>query len=299
VSDLTLYPADLAALSVSQLAALPPEQKAEISRNLDEALAWLKQARAKFDAALDLAYGEQIREARQQAGKDFGVVHLNDGPLHVTVDVPKRVSWDQAQLAAIARRIAAGGDRVSARFMHRDFFTFTPQLKPVIVGNHKPAIRNVDEAMKRRLHLIPFTVTIPPERRDGQLTEKLLAERDGILAWAVQGCLAWQREGLNPPPIVQAATEEYFGAEDALGRWLQERCVREANAKSLTAEPFSDWKQWAESAGEFVGSQRRFSDLLITRGLEKWRNAAGVRGFRGGVGLKHPPKPAYTPYADD
>lgn len=191
-----------------------------------------------------------------------------------------------------------GGDKISARFMRQDFFEYTPQFKPVIVGNHKPAIRNIDEAMKRRMHMIPFTVTIPPERRDGRLTEKLLAERDGILAWAVAGCLSWQREGLKPPASVVSATEEYFEAEDALGRWLEERCVREPNAKSLTAELFTDWKQWAETSGEFIGSQRRFSDLLITRGLEKWRNSVGVRGFQG-IGLKHPPMPAYTPYADN
>ena len=191
-----------------------------------------------------------------------------------------------------------GGDKISARFMRQDFFEYTPQFKPVIVGNHKPAIRNIDEAMKRRMHMIPFTVTIPPERRDGRLTEKLLAERDGILAWAVTGCLAWQREGLKPPASVVSATEEYFESEDALGRWLDERCVRTANAKSLTAELFTDWKQWAETSGEFIGSQRRFSDLLITRGLEKWRNSVGVRGFQG-IGLKHPPTPAYTPYADN
>ena len=191
-----------------------------------------------------------------------------------------------------------GGDKISARFMHKDFFEYTPQFKPVIVGNHKPAIRNIDEAMRRRLHMIPFTVTIPPDRRDPRLTEKLLAERDGILAWSVAGCLAWQREGLKPPACVQAATEEYFEAEDALGRWIDERCVREVNAKSLTAELFTDWKQWAEASGEFIGSQRRFSDLLITRGIDKWRNSAGVRGFQG-IGLKYQAAPSYTPYADN
>ena len=135
---------------------------------------------------------------------------------------------------------------------------------------------------------------MPPERRDKHLQQKLLAERDGILAWAVQGCL-WIGSAMDDSirPGVVEATEEYFEAEDALGRWLDERCVREANAKSLTAELFNDWKQWADSAGEFVGSQRRFSDLLITRGLEKWRNSVGVRGFRG-VGLRIRP-PAYTP----
>ena len=202
--------------------------------------------------------------------------------------------WAESKVKSLT-----GGDKISARFMRQDFFEFWPQFKLFVAGNHKPAIRNIDEAMKRRLHLIPFTITVPPERRDKHLQHKLLAERDGILAWALEGCLAWQRLGrLDPPSQVVAATEEYFEAEDALGRWLEERCVRQANAKSLTAELFTDWKQWAEAAGEFVGSQRRFSDLLITRGVEKWRNAAGIRGFRG-VGLKHPMQPAYTPYADD
>ncbi|MGH1508326.1 phage/plasmid primase, P4 family [Ralstonia solanacearum] len=192
-----------------------------------------------------------------------------------------------------------GGDKISARFMRQDFFEFFPQFKLFVAGNHKPAIRNIDEAMKRRLHLIPFTITVPPERRDKHLQQKLLAERDGILAWAIQGCLDWQRLGrLQPPQQVLDATEEYFEAEDALGRWLDERCVREANAKTLTAELFNDWKQWADSSGEFVGSQRRFSDLLITRGVEKWRNTAGLRGFRG-VSLKHPPMPTYSPYSDN
>jgi putative DNA primase/helicase len=201
--------------------------------------------------------------------------------------------WNESKIKTIT-----GGDKVSARFMRQDFFEYVPQFKLVIAGNHKPSIRNVDEAMKRRLHMIPFTVTIPPERRDGKLTGKLLQERDGILAWALEGCLLWQRSGLHRPQSVMAATEEYFEAEDAMGRWLEERCVRTANAKSLTTELFNNWKQWAEGVGEFIGSQRRFSDLLLTRGVEKWRNTMGVRGFQG-IGLKEQPAPGYTPYADN
>ncbi len=191
-----------------------------------------------------------------------------------------------------------GGDKVSARFMRQDFFEFFPQFKLFVAGNHKPTIRNVDEAMRRRLHLIPFIKTVPPEKRDKHLSQKLLAERDGILAWCVEGCLAWQRLGrLDPPPEVVEATNQYFEAEDALGRWLEERTSRDSTGKSLTAELFRDWKQWAEAAGEFVGSQKRFSELLLMRGLEKWRNSSGLRGFIGIV-LKNPPKPAYSPYDD-
>lgn len=103
--------------------------------------------------------------------------------------------------------------------MRQDYFTYSPQFKLVISGNHKPAIKNVDEAMKRRMHLVPFTVTIPTERRDRQLPTKLLTERDGILGWALAGCLAWQREGLRPPASVLKATAEYFDEEDAIGEF--------------------------------------------------------------------------------
>ena len=172
--------------------------------------------------------------------------------------------------------------------MRQDFFEYTPQFKLVIAGNHKPAIRNVDEAMKRRLHLIPFTVTIPPDRRDGKLTEKLLAERDGVLSWALAGCLQWQRTGLQPPASVVSATEEYFEAEDAQGQWIAERTEPSPHAFALTRELYLDWKDWADLNGEFVGSIKRFSADLSARGYLQKRNGTGQRGF---VGLRVLPRP--------
>ncbi len=205
--------------------------------------------------------------------------------------------WNESKVKAIT-----GGDKVSARFMRQDFFEYVPQFKLVIAGNHKPSIRNVDEAMKRRLHLIPFTVTVPPERRDGQLTERLLAERDGILAWAVDGCLAWQRDGLKPPACVVSATEEYFEAEDALGQWIEERCLLAKTHREGVSELFADWREWAERAGEYVGSVKRFSELMATRKFEKCRLTGGARALAG-ISLR-PPPPSDTyrggyPYRDD
>jgi putative DNA primase/helicase len=146
--------------------------------------------------------------------------------------------------------------------------------------------------MQRRLHLIPFTVTIPPEKRDQRLPDKLLKERDGILAWAVQGCLNWQRIGLKPPKCVLEATTEYFEAEDAIGRWIEERCFTEANTKTLVSDLFADWKEWAERAGEYVGSIKRFSELLTNRKFDKCRLHGGSRGFAG-ISLRPNPFTTY------
>ena len=114
MNDLTIFPADIAEMSISQLAALPPEQKREIDKNLDEAIAWLKKARTKFDAALEQCYGEQARAALHESGRDFGTAHISDGPLHLKFEQPKKVSWDQKHLAEIAERIVASGEKVDA-----------------------------------------------------------------------------------------------------------------------------------------------------------------------------------------
>ena len=201
--------------------------------------------------------------------------------------------WNESRVKAIT-----GGDKIAARFMRQDFFEYVPQFKLIIAGNHKPSIRNVDEAMKRRLHLIPFTVTIPPEKRDGRLTEKLLKERDGILAWAIEGCRQWQRQGLKPPACVVSATEEYFEAEDALGQWIEERCMLGQAHRAGVSELFADWREWAERAGEYVGSVKRFSELMATRKFEKCRLTGGARGLAG-ISLRAKSITHTYPYRDD
>jgi len=201
--------------------------------------------------------------------------------------------WNESKVKAIT-----GGDKVSARFMRQDFFEYTPQFKLVIAGNHKPAIRNVDEAMKRRLHLIPFTVTIPPERRDAMLTDKLLAERDGILAWAVEGCLAWQREGLQPPASVVSATAEYFDEEDAVGDFLDEEAQRHPQARVAVADVFQRWQDWAGRRGEYVGTSRWLAQQLANRGFERTRIHGGVKALAG-LSLKPKDYGVRLPYRDD
>ena len=201
--------------------------------------------------------------------------------------------WNESKVKAIT-----GGDKISARFMRQDFFEYLPQFKPVIVGNHKPSIRNIDEAMRRRLHLIPFTVTIPPEQRDSQLTGKLLAERDGILAWAVEGCLGWQRESLKPPKVVVDATDEYFDEEDAVTEFIEEECQRHAHAQVSVADTFQRWQEWANRRGEYIGTSRWLMQQLCNRGLERTRLHGGVKGVAG-LSLKPKDYGERLPYRDD
>ncbi len=116
MSDLTLFPADIAERSLRQLAALPPAQKHEVDKNLDVAIDWLKKARAKFDAALDQCYGEQARAALRDTGRDFGTAHISDGPLHLKFDLPKKTTWNQDRAREIAAHLVASGDTVEHYF---------------------------------------------------------------------------------------------------------------------------------------------------------------------------------------
>jgi putative DNA primase/helicase len=190
-----------------------------------------------------------------------------------------------------------GGDRVKARFMRQDLFEFTPQMKLMISGNHKPALRSIDEATRRRFNLIPFTVTIPEHERDQELGEKLKDEWPGILRWMVEGCLAWQREGLNPPQAVTAATAAYLEAQDSMAAWLDECCDLDPNAWERSLDLFVSWKIWAERGGHFVGDAKTFRDRLdgrdgVTHSLEPGTKRAGYQGVR----LKPPPEDPY--YSD-
>jgi putative DNA primase/helicase len=160
--------------------------------------------------------------------------------------------------------------------MRQDFFEFLPQFKLFIAGNHRPGLRSVDEAIRRRFQLIPFAVTIPAEERDGELTEKLKAEWPGILAWVVAGCLKWQSEGLAAPEAVTAATAEYLNSEDAIAAWIDERCERDPNAWSGSSALFASWSDWAAKAGEGLGSQRKFSQKLAERHFLKEKKETGM-----------------------
>jgi P4 family phage/plasmid primase-like protien len=187
-------------------------------------------------------------------------------------------AWAEARIKQMT-----GGDPVSARFMRQDFFTFTPQFKLLIAGNHRPALRNVDEAARRRFNVVPFLQR--PEHPDRQLEERLRQEWPAILRWMIDGCLQWQGDGLRRPDAVTAATEEYFEAQDAYAQWLRECCDLDPSGvfrerPSILLESFG---RWCEANGEPAPDNRRLRGLLERTPGVRYVTTKGytfVRGIR-------------------
>lgn len=169
------------------------------------------------------------------------IMRLEGSRLVVCNEIEEGHSWAEAKVKALT------SDKVfTGRQLYQEERTFTPTFKVMVIGNYKPNLKNVDEAMKRRLHLIPFL--FKPETPDKHLREKLLAEAPQILQWAIDGCLLWQKDGLEQPKAVKEATAEYFEEQDTINQWLEECC-------SLSPLVGDKPSHLSDSYGEFVGEK--------------------------------------------
>lgn len=195
--------------------------------------------------------------------------------LVVGSELPKGKCWDEAVLKDLT-----GGDKMTARFMRGDFFDFVPQMTLMIAGNTMPSLRGVDEALRARMVLVPFTVTIPPEKRDTCLPEKLKAEGPAILRCAIDGAIEWQRRGLLVPNRVAAASKDYLDGEDLLGQFLADETVLDRAAFTLTADLHARFRQWTEMQGLAAWTSHTFTKELKSRGFQDGRRSVG-RGFFG------------------
>jgi putative DNA primase/helicase len=164
-----------------------------------------------------------------------------------------------------------GGDRMTARFLHHEFFEFEPSFKLWLAVNHRPRIVGTDHAIWRRIRLIPFNTVIPETERDPRLADKLRAELPGILGWAVEGCALWLHEGLKSPEAVTVATAAYREDSDPLAAFLDDRCSVEPHAEVGKGELYKAFKEWAEQAGERQLSQKEFSQRISERGFAEDR----------------------------
>jgi putative DNA primase/helicase len=167
---------------------------------------------------------------------------------------------------SLVKRLSSS-ERIRARWLHKDFFEFPPSHTITLSTNHKPIIRGTDAGIWRRLRLVPFAVTIPDDKQDKDLTNKLKAEYPAILRWAVLGCLEWQQNGkdLKAPEEVIAATQEYRAEQDILGGFIEEYCNvgEKEKYQARSANLYAAWHAYCESRGEkFITNETQFGLLL-------------------------------------
>lgn len=222
-------------------------------------------ATATLDTFMATAQGRHLTE----------LAGLRAARLVIVPETEAGRSWAEGRIKMIT-----GGERIRANFMRQDHFEYLPQFKLIIAGNHRPALNGVGEAMRRRLHLVPFEVTIPPGARDPRLTSTLQGELPGILGWMIAGCRDWQQQGLAPPARITCAVDDYLAEEDLFGQWIDECCATGPRAKAQSLRLYQCWKSWAEARGLDAGSQRSLGEELRRRGFIPTK-VAGARGWQG------------------
>lgn len=203
------------------------------------------------------------------------IAGLRGARLVVGSELPKGKVWDEAVIKDLT-----GGGKMSARLMRQNNEEFQPQLTLFIAGNNMPSFHGVDEAIRARVVLVPFTVTIPPERRDQRLGEKLRAEAGQVLSWAIEGAAEWQRRGLDVPASVAAASRDYFDDEDLIGQFLADHTISEAGAFVTTTALYERFIVWASQQGLNSWTQNTLRKEIRARGWKDGRRDYG-RGFLG------------------
>jgi putative DNA primase/helicase len=190
---------------------------------------------------------------------------------------------DQGQKLHEARiKLMTGMGRLQGRRIYGSAFEFDPVFKIFMDANHKPQIRGTDEAIWSRVRMVPFNVSIPKEDRDKNLGRKLRAELSGVLAWAVEGCLRWQNEGLGEPTAVASVVEQYRQEMDLVADFLADSCIRGPEFREPFARLYDALRNWCESLGETPMSQKAFAANLTAKGFPDGRISSG----RYRVGLK-------------
>ncbi len=201
-------------------------------------------------------------------GLRLAVLHETDAGRHLAEGTVKRLT---------------GGDRLKARRMREDFWSFDPSHTFVMLTNHKPIVAGTDEGIWRRLRLVPWDVVIPDQERDEQLGARLASELDAVLAWLVGGYRDWQANGLDEPEQVTTATAAYRQDSDALRRFIDQRCLTGPHFHVGSTELFTAWSKWCADEGEDPGTQTAFATALQNCGFDKRKSHGTMRWT--GIGM--------------
>jgi putative DNA primase/helicase len=174
-----------------------------------------------------------------------------------------------------------GGDRITAKKLYQEPFEFDPTHLLNLFTNHKPIVRGGDNGIWRRLKLIPWEVTITPDREDKGLPERLRAELPGILAWCLEGWQRYQAEGLQAPSKVQSATASYRAESDIIGTFLDDCCLIGPASRVTSTALYREYEHWCHDNGERPIAQRTLTNKLRERGIDPHRGSGGTRELLG------------------
>ncbi len=195
--------------------------------------------------------------AKKTEGHSAEVAHLFGARLALTTEVKKGQTFDEEKIKRLT-----GNDIITARGMRQDPWSFEPTFKLVVALNHKPQVRDSSDSIRDRIVLIPFDVRIKDADVDRRLFDKLKAELPGVLAWAVEGCFAWQKEGLAIPDAVRAVTKEYRREEDIVGRFFDDCCTFDSTAHSTSSQLKCVSDKWCARQGVFALSGKALATRL-------------------------------------
>jgi P4 family phage/plasmid primase-like protien len=226
------------------------------------------------------APAEMLMVRNNQGGANNDVARLPGARFVATSETE-----DGQRFAESALKQMTGQDTIPARFLYGEFFEFVPQYKIFLAANHKPVVRGTDNAIWRRIHLIPFTVTIPEAEQDRHLEAKLIKELSGVLNLALAGCLEWRESGLRPPDEVRAAVKEYRRDMDVFSQWIEECCFQGPVAWGFHKDLYDSYKEWAKENTGWVLSSNKFGRILMERGFIKDHTPSLI--WRG-IGLLEP-----------
>ena len=201
-------------------------------------------------------------------------------------------SREGARLDEALIKSLTGGDLITARFLHKEFFTFKPTWKIWLATNHRPDIRGTDTGIWSRPRLIPFDVSFEG-REDRGLKDRLLRPESlaGILQWAVRGAVEYLKDGeLKYPKAVTEATASYRAESDIIQKFIDERCVVGDQAYSLARPIYQEFSKWAAQSGEDGMTETAFGRQLTERdfGGRRFQKLKSMKGIRySGIGLRH------------
>lgn len=219
-----------------------------------------------------------MRQERSSASSPSPyIARLRGVRLAVTSELEDQQRFGEAKVKDLT-----GGDKIVGRALHKDPIEFDPTHKLLLYGNHKPSISGTDHGIWRRIRLIPFEVTIPESERDPHLIDALKAEASGILAWLVEGCTRWQRDGLGIPNAVSQATNTFRGESDQVGKFIEECCVKACGVSIPKGELHTAFASWCTASGEPYLSSKAFSMRLKSTGFGEARS----RTAREWIGLE-------------